>query len=97
VGRVLFVDRRHCVSVHAITDSTDPLVELDHRTSANLDVTLFWDRRTGGVLVLVIDWAEEDDFTLVVRDAPALDVFRHPYAYVARDDRRMCQLLAVSR
>jgi len=57
------------------------VVELDYRSSGNLDVTLFWDPDDGSVVVQVIDWATQEDFSLSVAPGKALDAFTHPYAY----------------
>jgi hypothetical protein len=57
------------------------VVEIDYRSSGNLDVTLFWDPEDGSVVVQVIDWATQEDFSLSVDPAKALDAFTHPYAY----------------
>jgi hypothetical protein len=62
------------------TPGAEP-VELDHRTAGSIDVTLFWSRRTNGLSVQVIDWAEDEDFTIEVDPASALQAFRHPFAY----------------
>jgi hypothetical protein len=57
------------------------VVEIDYRSSGNIDVTLFWDPDDGSVLVQVIDWATQEDFSVPVNPAKALDAFMHPYAY----------------
>lgn len=59
------------------------VVELDHRTSGNLDVSLFWNRTTNAVVLQVIDWAGEDDFVTAVNPASAMQAFHHPFAYGA--------------
>jgi hypothetical protein len=68
------------------------VVEIDYRSSGNLDVTLFWDPDDGSVVVQVIDWATQEDFSLSVDPAKALDAFMHPYAYAETssglDERR---------
>jgi hypothetical protein len=59
------------------------MTELAHRKSNGLDVSLLWSRRTGRLVVTVLDELTDETFTL---DAPrdrALDVFNHPYAYSA--------------
>jgi hypothetical protein len=57
------------------------VVELDYRSNGNLDVTLFWDPEDGSVVVQVVDWATQEDFSLSVDPAKALDAFTHPFAY----------------
>ena len=64
------------------TPSPD-LRELAQRRSANLEVTLLWNRRSRRVWVSIHDLANgEQRATPVPRDR-ALDAFNHPYAYVA--------------
>jgi hypothetical protein len=72
------------------------VVELDFRSSCNVDVTLFWDPEDGSVVVQVIDWATQEDFTLSVAPAKALDAFTHPYAYADAVLGRGERALAVS-
>ena len=57
-------------------------VELAHRVSGQIDVSLFWSRRTNRLMLQVIDWGEDEDFTLEVQPAEALQAFRHPFAYL---------------
>jgi hypothetical protein len=57
------------------------VVELDYRSSGNIDVTLFWDPDDGSVVVQVIDWATQEDFSVSVEPGKARDAFTHPYAY----------------
>jgi hypothetical protein len=59
----------------------ETILELDHRSCGSLDVSLFWNRDTNALLVQVIDWGEEDDFSVPVQPALALQAFHHPYAY----------------
>ena len=63
---------------------TDPLRELDHRTTDRIDVWLLWRERDDTVLVAVADAKTGDRFTIEVREGEqALDVFQHPYVYAA--------------
>lgn len=57
------------------------VLELDHRTSGEVDVSLWWNRRANTVVLQVIDWADDEDFSVVVDPARALDAFRHAFAY----------------
>lgn len=61
----------------------DDVLELDHRSSDGLDVSLFWHRATNAVVLQVIDWAGDDDFVTAVDPASASKAFRHPFAYYA--------------
>jgi len=57
------------------------MTELAHRRQNGLDVSLLWSRRTGRLVVTVLDERTDESFTL---DAPrdhALEVYNHPYAY----------------
>jgi hypothetical protein len=59
----------------------DGLVELDFRTSGEIEVTLFWERATNKLRVQVVDWQLDEAFSVDVEPDSALDAFRHPYAY----------------
>ena len=59
------------------------MTELAHRASNGLDVALLWSRQTGRLVVAVADIRTGESFTV---DAPrdrALDVYHHPFAYLA--------------
>lgn len=58
------------------------LRELAHRRSANLEVTLLWNRRSRRVWVSIYDLANDEQRTAPVPCDRALDAFNHPYAYV---------------
>lgn len=58
------------------------VVELDHRSSAHLDVSLLWDREEGTVSIEVSDSRSGTNFTFDVPRERALDAFRHPFAYL---------------
>jgi hypothetical protein len=73
------------LKVQATFDITDIPLELDRREGDGISVSLFW-RRTGNVVsIAVYDERTGDDFELVVAPDRALDAFRHPYAYAARE------------
>jgi hypothetical protein len=58
--------------------------ELDSRASDGIHVQLLWHPVDGHVSVAVNDIKTGDAFELDVRNGQrALDVFHHPYAYVA--------------
>jgi hypothetical protein len=63
--------------------------EIAHRTSAGVDVYLFWNRPGNHVTISVLDTRNDDRFELEVDGRHALDAFNHPYAYAAwsRTDR----------
>jgi len=63
---------------------TPSLRELDHRRSSGLDITLYWDPSHEGPLVSVSDSRSGDYFVLRPHKSDALDAFRHPYGYAAR-------------
>ena len=56
-------------------------VELDFRSTGQMDVTLLWDRVDDTVVVQVLDWATSRLFTVRPPRDRALDAFRHPFAY----------------
>jgi hypothetical protein len=59
--------------------------ELDNRTSAGIQVSLWWSRADGRTWVAVRDAHTCDAFVLpVLAGEWACDVFDHPYAYAAR-------------
>jgi hypothetical protein len=58
--------------------------ELAHRSGDGLEVTLFWDPRDDSLSVRVHDAREDARFDLPVVDARPLEVFEHPFAYLAR-------------
>ena len=76
----------------------DNVVELDHRSSGSLDVSLFWNRTTNAVVLQVIDWAGDDDFVTAVDPATAMQAFRHPFAYSAgRAETRLVEVAPAPR
>ncbi len=57
--------------------------ELAHRSSAGIDVALYWgpDRKT--ITVEVLDLRTDEFFAVEVMPELALDAFHHPFAYLA--------------
>ena len=60
-------------------------VELAHRTSDGIDVSLLWNRLTNRVRVRVFDGRSDEAFELEVDGRSALDAYRHPFAYAAAE------------
>ena len=60
---------------------TETLEELDYRDSNGISVSLFWQRQSNRLSVVVEDRRLGESFTLPARDDNARDVFQHPYAY----------------
>jgi hypothetical protein len=58
--------------------------ELAERSSAGLEVTLLWDPRDDSLTVVLQDTRAGARFEIPVEGARALDVFQHPFAYLAR-------------
>jgi hypothetical protein len=58
--------------------------ELAHRSGDGLEVSLLWDPRDDWLSVRVLDSRSGDSFEVPVGDARPLDVFEHPFAYLAR-------------
>ena len=56
--------------------------ELAHRRSCGIDVRLIWDPAGDDLTVEVRD-GDAAALLVPVRGRPPLDVFRHPYAYLA--------------
>ena len=56
--------------------------ELASRSTNGIDVFLIWYPADDSLAVVVID-ESADSFELVVTAQEAIDVFEHPYAYVA--------------
>jgi len=67
-------------------------VELDARQAAGIAVVLLWDRRTYGLTVVAHDAQTDERVEIVVEPEQALEVFRHPFAYVPT--RRVSEDLA---
>jgi hypothetical protein len=59
------------------------LKELDSRNGEGYEVSLLWSPESGQLAVVVVDEAGGEEFAMEVEPAEALEVFRHPYAYVA--------------
>jgi hypothetical protein len=59
------------------------LVELAHRRSDGINVTLAWDTRGDRRVVHVVDSRSGERLTVPVEGENALDVFYHPFAYAA--------------
>ena len=57
--------------------------ELAHRRSANLEVTLLWNRRSHRVWISIYNVANDEQAAAPVPHEQAVDAFQHPYAYVA--------------
>jgi hypothetical protein len=58
--------------------------ELAHRSGDGLEVSLLWDPRDDSLSVRVKDTREGMRFDIPVEDAKPLEVFEHPFAYLAR-------------
>jgi hypothetical protein len=58
--------------------------ELAHRSGDGLEVSLLWDPRDDWLSVRVLDTRSGDSFEVPVGDARPLDVFDHPFAFLAR-------------
>ena len=58
--------------------------ELARRSGDGLEVSLLWDPRDDWLSVRVLDTRSGDSFEVPVGDARPLDVFEHPFGYLAR-------------
>jgi hypothetical protein len=57
--------------------------ELARRTSGGVEISLRWSRAEDRLVVVVDDPTTEEVFELKARRDNALDVYYHPYAYMA--------------
>jgi hypothetical protein len=71
--------------VQITLDTTNIPLELDRREGDGIAVSLLWRKAANIVSVAVYDERTGEDFELVVAPDRALDAFRHPYAYAARE------------
>ena len=60
-----------------------PLRELAQRRTANLEVTLLWNRRSRRVWISIYDIDTDEQRAALVPHDRALDAFNHPYTYLA--------------
>ena len=60
--------------------------ELAHRSSAGVDVTLYWDATLDELIVSVRDTRHGAHFEIRPARYLALDVYHHPYAYADLED-----------
>jgi hypothetical protein len=67
--------------------------ELAHRVSDGVEVTLYWAKSDGSVVVSVVDHNSERVFEVTVPSDRALDAFHHPYAYAAYQGVEYADLL----
>jgi hypothetical protein len=63
--------------------SRSKLRELAHRSSAGIDVTLYWHSLLDELTVSVRDERHGTQFEIHPQRRLALDVYYHPYAYAA--------------
>jgi hypothetical protein len=61
-----------------------PVIELADRHSSDIDVALFWARRSGRFWVLVTNRSSGRTARITATAGNALDVFHHPFAYGGR-------------
>ena len=64
---------------------TEKTRELAHRLTGSIDVLLLWKPESGGVELRVHDLITAEGFEIRVPPAHAMNAFRHPYAYAARE------------
>jgi hypothetical protein len=58
--------------------------ELAHRSADGLEVSLLWDPLDNWLSVRVTDTRANERFEIPVGDAKPLEVFEHPFGYLAR-------------
>ncbi len=59
------------------------LKELDYRAGDGIEVSLLWSPESGQLAVVVSDMGRNEEFAMEVDPTEAMEVFRHPYAYVS--------------
>jgi hypothetical protein len=57
--------------------------ELAHRSSAGIDVALYWGPERKTITVEVLDLRTDEFFSFEVAPGLALDAFHHPFGYLA--------------
>jgi hypothetical protein len=72
------------MSASALTDR----LELAHRRSHGIEVTLFWSKLSNRVKIAVLDTRSDEALEFEVDGNVALDAFNHPYAYAATPKAR---------
>jgi len=60
------------------------LVEMARREQGGIDVTLYWDRASGGAVIVVWNWQSGVCLQLDAGAQRAGFAFAHPYAYAAQ-------------
>jgi hypothetical protein len=63
------------------TATTTQRSELAHRSTDEIEVSLFWNKPTGRVTIELVDNRIDERLEFAVAHNKALDAFRHPYAY----------------
>lgn len=71
--------------MHTTFDIANVPLELDRREGDGISVSLLWRKAGNVVSVAVRDERTFEEFELVVAPDRALDAFRHPFAYAARE------------
>jgi hypothetical protein len=61
--------------------------ELCQRENDGISVTLLWDNESDRLTVIVRDWHRGETFGLDAQASDAMEVFHHPYAYLASQGR----------
>jgi hypothetical protein len=71
-----------------MTAQITPRRELAHRTNDGIDVWLYWEKVGDTLIVEVYDQKLDEYYELEAPRDRALDVFRHPFAYLATLEAR---------
>jgi hypothetical protein len=61
--------------------------ELAYRSGDGLDVSLLWDPVDSHLSVRVVDTRADEGFEIPVGEARPLEVFEHPFGFLARYER----------
>jgi hypothetical protein len=72
------------------------ILELARREQGPVEVTLFWDRGTGGAVVVVWNWTSGACLRLEVQADRAVYAFTHPYAWAGAHGIPQSDILEVA-
>jgi hypothetical protein len=70
--------------MYTAADLTPTAVELDRREGDGIVVALLWRKSLNAISIELIDDRTGEEIEFIVPSDRALDAFRHPFAYAAR-------------
>jgi hypothetical protein len=93
-GRAPRADRRYPVVTNVQAIGRAKSLELAHRVTSTIEVTLLWRQVDNMVTLRLVEVATGIEFEFGVRPQDALDAFNHPYAYLPSPTVDSLDLLA---